>query len=140
MIRRESRAVDAVGDHPVLTLEVPRDEVPRRHADGNVHVEAVEIAFEEWPPVVVAEVAPRHRVECADVRTAVKAQDGDRQGGHQRLVVVHDVEMVLVEQRANSAHKVERQRDARHRPVGAHRDAATDPHVPGDAMVVADAA
>src|ERR1022692_3305476 len=140
MIRVESRAVDAVGDDPVLAFEVPCDEVTRRHAHRHVNVKPVEIAFEERPAVVVAEVAPSHRVEGADIRAAVKPQHRDRQRGHERLVIVHNVEVVLVEQRAHPANEVERQRDARHGAVGPDRHATADAHVPGDAVVVADAA
>ena len=140
MLRVESRAVDAVRDDAVLTVEVASDEIPCGNTHSHVHMEAVEVALEEGTAVVVTEIAPRHRVEGADVRTAVEAQHRDWQRRHQRLVVVHHVEVVLVEQRAHPAHQVEGQRDACHRTVGPHRDAAADAHVSGDAMVVADTA
>ena len=103
-------------------------------------VQPLEVALQERPAVVVAEVAPRHRVEGADVGPAVKAQHRDRQRRNEWLVVMHDVECVLVEQRADAPYEVKRQRDPRHRSVGADRDASSDADVPGDAVVVADPA
>ncbi len=140
MVGIEPGAVDAVGDDPVLAFEISRDEIPCGHAHGDVHVEAVEVSLEKRPAVVVPEVAPGHRVEGADVRTAVESQHGDRQRGHKWLVVVDDVEVVLVEQRSHAPHQVKRQCDASDGAVGAHRDAPPDPHVPGDAVVVSNPA
>src|ERR1019366_5052321 len=140
MVWIEPRAIDPVRDNAVVPFEIARDEISCRDAHRHVNMEAVEVALEEGPSVVVAEVAARHGMEGADVRAAVEAQHGDRQRWHERLVGVDDVEVVLVEQGPNPPDQVERQRDARHRAVGAHRDAAADAHVPGDAVVVADAA
>src|SRR6202035_3906851 len=49
----EPGAVDPVGNHPVLALEVASDEIARRDTNGDVNVEAVEIAIEKRPAVVV---------------------------------------------------------------------------------------
>ena len=103
-------------------------------------METVEIALEKRPAVVVPEVTAGHGVERADVRAAVESQHRDRQRGHEGLVIVDDVEMVLVEQGSNAPHQVEGQSDASHGSVGAHRNAPSDAHVPGDAVVVANAA
>ena len=120
--------IDTVGNDAQREIgEVTLHERARRLADRDAAMQVREVRLEQRPAVEVADVGSRKGVERSDVGRGRHPQHGDRQGGHQGLVEMKDVEALVGDDRRDLVGKVKAERDARHRIVDRDGDGRPDP-------------
>ena len=103
----EARQVDAVGDDPVLAGEVARRGVARRRRHRDDAVEDREHALEDGLAQPVPEEALGVGVEGRDDRTLGVVHGRPAQAGHERLVDVQNVELLVFEHHVDVREQVD---------------------------------
>src|SRR5207245_696763 len=120
--------IDTVGDDAQREIgEVALHERAGRLADRDAAMQMREVRLEQRPAVEVTDVGSRKSMKRSDVGRGRHPQHGDRQGRHQGLVEMKDVEALVGDDRGDLVGKVKAERDARHRIVDRDGDRRPDP-------------